>query len=191
MSKSAFAQAIITKLKGAIGTDGQQYSSGTATLAMSAVAQGITEYLISNTKVIIAYAGIIPGVPPTPDPVVVDTFSIIGSCAPTGPSNSFDSWIKQIEANIIAGFQLAPAGENGVVYPQKPFAISGITTAQSMLKSCHDTSDQNPQQKVWEIVCGGIMDWINTSAMNTAPGGATHPVAGSSGTANITKIIIT
>lgn len=191
MSKSAFAQTIISKLKAAIGVDGGNYSTGTATSAMVAVANGITEYLIANTTVTIAYSGIIPSTPPSPDPVITDIFQIIGTCAPTGPSNSFDAWIKQIETNIIAGFSLAPAGTAGVVFPQKPFLTPGITTVQSILKAKHDVSDNNPQQEMWEIICGGIMDWINSSAMNTIPGAATHPPVGSSGTANITKITIT
>ena len=190
MSKSAFAQTIISKLKSAIGTDGSGYSSSTATVAMTAVANGITEYLIANTKVTISYVGVIPGTPPVKDPVTSDTFDIIGSCAPTGPSNSFDSWIKQIESNIIAGFSLAPAGNAGVAFPQKPFLSPGIITVQSMLKSNHDVSDDNPQQKIWEIICGGIMDWINNLAMNATPGPATHTPPGSSGTAAITKITI-
>ena len=191
MSKSAFAQTIISKLKGAIGTDGGNYSSSTATAAMSAVANGITEYLIANTKVSISYAGVIPSTPPANDPTVTDTFKIVGSCAPTRPSNNFDSWIKQIEANIIAGFSLAPSGQAGVVFPAKPFLNPGIATVQSMLKSNHDVSDSDPQQKIWEIVCGGIMDWINGPAMNSTPGGGTHNPPGSSGPAQITKITIT
>ncbi len=191
MSKSAFAQTIISKLKAAIGVDGGNYSTGTASSAMVAVANGITEYIIANTTVMIAYSGIIPSTPPSPDPTVTDTFQIVGSCAPTGPSNSFDTWIKQIEANIIAGFSLAPAGKAGIVFPQKPFLTPGITTTQSMLKVNHDVSDKDPQQKIWEIICEGIMNWINSLAMNTTPGAATHPPVGSSGTANITKITIT
>lgn len=190
MSKSAFAQTIISKLKAAIGVDGGSYSTSTATSAMTAVANGITEYLIANTTVTIAYAGIIPGTPPTPDPLVIDSFKITGTCAPTGPSNSFDVWIKQVEANIIAGFSLAPKGTAGVAFAQKPFLNPGIATVQSMLKANHDVSDENPQQKIWEMICGGIMDWINSSAMNPAPGAATHQPPGSSGTANITKILI-
>lgn len=191
MSKSAFAQTVISKMKAAIGVDGGGYSSGTASSAMAAVAEGITEYLIANTKVTIAYSGMIPGSPPTPDPTVTDVFQIVGSCAPTGPSNNFDAWIKQIEVNIIAGFSLAPAGQAKVVFAQKPFSVPGITTLQSLLKSNHDVSDTDPQQKIWEIVCGGIMDWINGPAMNAVPGAATHPPAGSSGMANITKIVVT
>ena len=190
MSKSAFAQTIISKLKSSIGTSGKDYSAGSATAAMSAVAAGITEYLIANTTVVVAYVGIIPGIPPAPDPLVSDTFKIVGSCAPTGPSNSFDSWIKQIETNIIAGFQLAPMGSGGLVFPQKPFLPIGIVTTQVNLKATHDVGDKDPQQKVWEVVCGGIMDWINSLAMNVTPGAATHPTVSSTGTATITKITI-
>lgn len=157
---------------------------------MTAVANGITEYLIANTTVIVAYSGIIPGTPPAPDPTVTDSFQIVGSCAPTGPSDSFDAWIRQIETNIISGFSLAPAGQAKVVFAQTPFLSPGISTAQSLLKANHDVSDENPQQKIWEIICGGIMDWINGPAINPTPGPATHPTVGSTGTANITKITI-
>lgn len=190
MSKSAFAQTIIAKLAASIGKDGSNWGASHATTAMTAVAQGITEYLIANTTVMITYAGIVSATIPYPDPVVTDTFKIVGSCAPTGPSNSFDSWIKQIEANIIAGFQLAPLGNAGISFVQKPFLNPGIATTQAMLKSTHDINDKDPQQKVWEVVCGGIMDWINTLAMNVTPGFAARATAPSSGTASITKITI-
>lgn len=191
MSKQAFAKIIVNKMKGAIGTDGQSYSSGTAPAAMAAVAQGITEYLIQNTKVMIAYSGIIPGTPPSPDPCVVDTFKIVGTCAPPSQSNSFDAWLMQLQQNVIAGFMLAPSGNAGVMFPQKPFLAPGIRTTQANLKSAHSVDDKEPQQKIWEIVCDGLMQWINSSAMNPAPGAATHPPAGSTGIASITKIILT
>lgn len=191
MSKTAFAQTIINKLKAAIGTDGGSYTSGSALSAMAAVAQGITEYLIANTTVTIAYAGIVSATVPYPDPIIVDTFKIIGTCAPPSPANSFDSWIKQIETNIIIGFQLAPSGNAGVVFTQKPFLNIGIKTMQENLKSVHDVSDKDPQLKVWEVVCGGIMDWINSVALNSIAGPASRPTAPSVGTASITKITIT
>lgn len=191
MSKTTFAQTIIGKLKAAISTDGLSYTSGSATSAMSAVAQGITEYLIANTTVTISYAGVVAAVPPYPDPVVIDTFKIIGNCAPPSPSDSFDSWIRQIESNIIAGFQLAPMGNAGIVFAQKPFLNIGIATSQGDLKAIHDVSDKDPQLNVWEIVCGGIMDWINGIAMNSIPGSASRPTAPSTGVASITKITIT
>lgn len=191
MSKSAFASAIINKMKGAISTDGLSYSGGTASAAMSAVAQAITEYLIANTTVMVAYVGVIPGTPPTPDPVTTDTFKIVGTCAPPNPSDSFDAWLLQLQNNIIAGFKLAPTGNAGVMFPMKPFLAPGVTTSQMSLKSAHDVGDTDPQQKIWEIVCDGIMQWINSTAMNPVPGAGTRPIGPSSGTANITKIILT
>lgn len=60
MSRTAFAQTIIAKLEAAIHRDGLSFTEGTAPIAMQAVAAGITEYLIANTKVIISYSGMIP-----------------------------------------------------------------------------------------------------------------------------------
>lgn len=191
MSKTAFAQTIISKLKATIGTDGGSYTSGSSLSAMAAVAQGITEYLIANTTVTITYAGIVSATVPYPDPIIADTFKIVGTCTPPSLANSFDSWIKQIETNIITGFQLAPSGNVGVVFAQKPFLNVGIKTMQENLKSVHDVSDKDPQLKVWEVICGGIMDWINSVALNSIAGPASRPTAPSVGTASITKITIT
>lgn len=190
MSKSAFAQTIIAKLKGSIGTDGLSYENGSATAAMSAVAAGITEYIIANTTVKVFYSGIISTYPFPTDPVKSDTFKVVGSCATPSPSNGFDSWIKQIEANIIAGFQLAPMGSAGVAFPTKPFMNPGIITVQGNLKATHDVGDKDPQQKVWEVVCGGIMDWINGAAKNPLSGAASRASGPSTGMASIIKITI-
>ena len=62
---------------------------------------------------------------------------------------------------------------------------------QENLKSIHDVSDKDPQLKIWEVVCGGIMDWINSIALNSIAGPASRPTAPSAGTASITKITIT
>lgn len=191
MPASDFASLILTQLKGAIGTEGSSYNEGTASLAMTTVANAITQYIIANTTIVITYAGTLTTTPPSPDPIVMDTFNIMGSVAPPGPSNSFDDWIRQIETNIIAGFSLSPMGNGGVVFPQNPFSNPGITTSQSLLKAKHDIADKSPQQGVWEVVCQGIMDWINGLAINSTPGAATRPSGPSAGTATITKITIT
>lgn len=190
MSKTAFAQTIIGKLKSSISTNGGNYTSDSATSAMNAVAQGITEYLIANTTVTISYSGVVASVPPYPDPIIIDTFKIIGNCSAPSPANDFDSWIKQIESNIIAGFQLASIGNVGVIFVQNPFLNTGIATRQSDLKVAHNVSDEDPQLKIWEIVCGGIMDWINGVALNSVSGPASRPTAPSTGVASITKITI-
>lgn len=191
MAASDFATLILSQLVGAIGTEGGAYNEGTATLAMTAVADAMTQYIVSNTTVTISYAGIINSVTPSPDPVVIDTFKVEGKIVPTGPSNSFDDWIRQIETNIIAGFKLASIGNAGVMFAQSPFINPGIAVTQAMLKLQHDITDKSPQQGVWEIICQGIMDWINSIALNPTPGSASRPTGPSTGTAIITKIIIT
>lgn len=191
MSAKAFADTIIGKLSDAIGTEGTSFNEGSASTAMIAVAQGITEYLITNTTVTIAYAGVITTPPNPADPVVTDVFTIQGACAPTGPSNSFDDWISKIEANIIAGFQLSPLGAAGVAFPINPFLNPGIPISQEILKNAHNIDDDNPQSKIWEIICQAILDWGNGTAMNTAVSAATRTTGPSSGTASIIKITIT
>ena len=191
MSKSLFASTIINKINAAIGRVGFDYSESSAFSAMNAVAQGITEYLIQNTIVTVQYTGIVQTTYPYPDPVISDTFKIVGNCAPTSPSDSFDTWIKQIEANIITGFQLAPSGNIGVIFTQNPFINTGIKTMRDHLTSIHNVLDEDPQHKVWEIICGDIMDWINGIAKNTISGSASRPSGRSVGTATITKITIT
>lgn len=191
MSKSAFAQAIMAKLDGAIGKDGLSYTSDFAPIAMQAVADAVTEYLKANTTVTVAYSGTLTTTPPSPDPVTQDTFKITGECAPPSPSDNFDSWISEIESNIIACFMLENQGRQGLRFPIQPFANTGIPTLQDDLKAVHDVSDENPQQKVWEVVCGGIMEWINGTAKNPAGGSATRPSGPSTGMAQITGITIT
>lgn len=191
MSASLFASTIIDKVNAAIGRVGQNYTESSVYTAMEAVAQGITEYIIQNTTVTVQYTGMVQVAVPYPDPVVADTFTVVGNCAPTGPSDHFDDWIRKIETNIITGFDLTPSGTAGITFAQKPFLVPGIPTLRSQLTAAYDISDEDPQHKVWEIICGGIMDWINGIAMNVTPGAATRPLGPSVGTAVITKITIT
>ena len=94
-----------------------------------------------------------------------------------------------LQTNIIAGFSLAPAGEDyATVFAMKPFLTPGVSVSRSTLTAAHDVRDSNPQQKIWEIVCGAIMDWINGGALNPTPGPATR--IDSAGVANITSITI-
>lgn len=193
MSAITFAQSIIGKLESSIGTSGKDFTATSAGMAMAAVAQAISEYIVANTTVTVSYAGVMTATG-TPDPMVLETFTVTGQCAPTGPSDSFDGWIHQIESNIIAGFMLSQSGLKGLGFVQSPFLTPGIAISQSNLKSTHDVSDTNPQLKVWTVVCQGIMDWINGPAMNPTPGPASFPALSptpvSSGVATITKIII-
>ena len=189
MSKQAFASSIISRLRSAVGTDGGSYTASTASAAMNAVVAAISDYLIANTTVTIAYEGVMTS-NGAPDPNVSDTFKIVGSCATPGPSDNFDAWIALLQANIIAGFSLAPAGdEHGTVFVMKPFLTPGVGISRSDLTAAHDVRESNPQQQIWEIVCGAIMDWINGGALNPTPGAAARTE--SAGTASIVNIAIT
>lgn len=188
MSKYLFADKIISKIKDAIGTDGQNFVDNVATRAAQAVADGITEYLIDNTIVTIQYQGVIPGTPPTADPINIDTFKIQGKCASIGPANSFESWIEQIETNIIAGFMLESKGQLGVLFSMQPFLNTGLIVSQSSLKAVCESNPKDPQKATWEIICDGILTWLNGNAMNQTVGAGTH--ATSTGPANITKITV-
>lgn len=191
MSARTFADSIISKLESAIGKDGSAFTEQSASVAMNAVAEAISEYLVENTTVSVAYVGIIDNPPNLPDPVVADTFKIVGSCAPFGPANSFDNWIRQVETNIIRGFTLAPMGTASLTFAQTPFSSPGITITRAILTEAHNVNDKNPQSSIWTLICQSIMDWINTTAMNPTPGPAKRISGPSTGTANIVKITVT
>lgn len=188
MSKSAFASLIISKMNSAIARDGQGYSSGTPNVANAAVADAVTTYIIANTTVMIAYKGIMKATPHPADPVVVDTFKVVGTCAPpTG--TDFGSWIKSLQNNIVSGFSLAPSGAAGVVFPCKPIQTGNLTISLGDLTNIHTGNDTNPQTPVWEHICEKLLDWLNNpGTVNKTSGVASRPV--SDGTANCTSIII-
>lgn len=191
MSKQAFAQTVISKVAAAIGTSGSDFSSSSASSAMAAIASGISEYIVANTSIAVSYKGMIPGSPPVADPLIADSFKVVGVCAPPSPSNSFDTWVKQIETNIMAGFQFAPSGKAGVVMAGLPFAKPGLIIAQANITTAVQSNAQNLQLKVWEVICGGVMDWINSSAASPMVFTASNRATLSVGTASIVKITIT
>lgn len=191
MGKTDFAKAVIARISSSIGKNGNNYSSASATAAMNAVAAAITEYLISHVAVAVSYSGVIPGTPPTPDPIASDVFKIVGACTPPSPSQGFDEWIANLETSIISGFTLAPQGNAGVVFAQRPFINAGVSVRQSDLKSMHNPQDTNPQQQIWETVCDSIIRWLSETSANTVPGAASRPAASSTGMASITRITVT
>lgn len=164
MSASSFASMIIGQLASAIGTDGSCYNNATMGLAQNTIAAAITSYILANAKVACSYAGIIPGTPPMPDPVVADTFMLVGTCAPV-TATSFEAWVTQLESNIANGFQLAPSGMAGVTPTSvaKPLIANGLLSQmlqQSLLKASHEANKGAPQQPVWEIICNMIISWF-------------------------------
>lgn len=191
MSKIDFAKLIISQLESAIGKDGSGFAESSSTTAMSAIADAITSYLINNVTVTISYSGILPPPASTPDPVVTDIFKITGECTPVSVSDSFTSWLAQIEANIISGFTLQPKGENGIIFSQQPFINPGIALTQMDIMSAHLGNENNPQQVVWELICEKIITWLETIAINVTPGPSSNSLSSSTGIAYITAINIT
>ena len=161
MSASSFADKIIDKLDSAVGKDGYSYSSATSGIANQAIAEAVTEYLTDNTKINVAYVGTIPGPPPTPDPIVSDVCPITGSCAPPF-GTTFDTWIKSLESNIVAGFFIN-RGQAGVTpISPAPAFIPGLSISQVSLRSTHENNLDDPQKPVWEVITGAILSWLNS-----------------------------
>lgn len=198
MSASSFATIIINKIDSAIGKAGDKYNSDTPKQALKAMAEGITEYILDNTKVIITYAGTIPGPPPVPDPLVSDTAKVKGKMDPPSPSTysggsdtatPFNTWVKEIESKIMAGFEV-DKGTGGIepISPTKSFQISGLKISQADLGKAHEDNLDKPQQAVWEEITKQIIAWINTITITyPAKNGNTN----STGTASVAKMTIT
>ena len=168
MSKSTFASLVIRQLDGSVGRDGSTYTSATPGQANTAIALAITEYITTKIKLNITYLGTTITAPPTPD-TGTDSVMILGTCAPP-VGIDFNSWLASIETNIMAGF-LVGSGEGGIIpmTPTNAFILPGLSTfiTQSMLRSEHENNLEDPQRPVWEAICGGIIDWIDSSIVKT------------------------
>lgn len=193
MSKLTFASTIINKIKTASGADGSSYNSSTPYSCQQAIADGITEYLLDNTKVKIQYNGILTT--GGTDPIREDTFNLQGKCASLGVPSNFSSWVSSIQSGIATGFNTEPDGENGVMVTLQPFnPITGaLAISQDALKNAHQNSHNDPTEDVWEVVCEQIMNWINSDmALNEAMKGVPASIPGvSSGTCDLVSISIT
>lgn len=190
MPASSFADIIISKLNSAIGRDGFSYSSSTPGIANKAIAEGVTDYLLANTSILVSYSGIIPGTPPIPDPTVIDTESITGKCDPP-EGDEFDEWVSDLESKIVSGFFIGP-GQVGVT-STSPNSIncfaSGLSITRDDIKSVHTNNLDDPQKLVWTKICSEILLWLNSC--NIGGYGAINSSTGSSGSATVTKTIVT
>lgn len=193
MSKEAFAKLIITKLRSAVGADGAKYTSDTPTKAQQALAAAITEYLIANTVVKISYVGVLTSGTGT-DTVVTDTLKIAGSCGSIGKPSDFPSWVNKIQSVIASSFSVVSPGVNGVVVQFQPFnsAKGALQIPQGDLKAVFEKNMSDPTNAVWQVICGKIIDWINSN-LGKNPAitaiSATRPGV-SAGTASLTSITI-
>lgn len=192
MSKESFASLIITKLKEAVGKDGSAYSTNTATLAQSAIAEAITEYLLANTTITISYEGVLTS--GGADVIASDTMKIAGSCKLTSVPTQFDSWVSVLQSAIASAFVVQPPSTQGVVTAFPPFSsITGaLQISQSKLKKVHEVNASNPALSVWSEVCNAILDWLNSDAgLNPNAVEITATRSGiSSGTATLLSISV-
>jgi hypothetical protein len=107
LTPSGLANEIVNTLKGISG-------DAMAAQMMPKLGQAITKYLTKNTMVTYSWSGIMPGVPPVPDPVVMyTTTQIVGNItlSPTGAIDPVTHGMilgKQITDGIKT-FQIMPA----------------------------------------------------------------------------------
>lgn len=192
MSKTIFANLILTNLQGAIGHDSSQYTNATSTLAQSAIATAITQYLIANTTITISYNGVLTN--GGADVIASDTMKIAGTCATLSIPSDFNSWVAALQSSIASSFVVTPPSTQGVITTFQPFnsAVGALQISQSDLKTAHNNNIKAPALSVWEVICGKILDWLNSSSgKNPAATAITATRTGvSSGTATLVSISV-
>lgn len=185
MAAIEFANKIIEKLNNSIGVDGSKYNSNTPTIANIAIAEGVTEYLLSNTTISVSYVGTTTTTPPSPY-VTTDSCKITGSCSPP-IGTDFNTWIKSLESNIVAGFFIS-SGISVIPVTPPPAFILGLIITQLSVRQEHLNNLNSPQLAVWKVICQSILDWLNRIVSLPYP--ATTTVPPSAGTSTITKITV-
>ena len=184
MAATDFANKIIQKMKGGIGTDGGGYGASTPTSANAAIAEAVTEYILEHAVITASYTGTMPN--GSADPLVIDTFKVVGSCAPVRVCSHFDDWLTILRDHIADGFRLAPSGNAGLVFPAKPFnpVAPIVLSRDGDLKGIASAGGSGVQQNVWTRICQAVLAWLNGAPNPSATGPATH--SSSTGNAVVT-----
>lgn len=193
MGKAAFASLVISKLKSAIGSNGSIYTADTPDKAQTAIAEAITEYLIANTTISISYSGTLT-TGTGADPIIADTMKITGVCDKIGKPENYAAWIKRIQTVISSSFSVVSPGTDGVIVDFNPFnpTDGALQIPQADLTSIYQNNMDAPAQAVWEVICGKILDWLN-STTGKNPTATVLPATRtgvSAGTASLVSITI-
>lgn len=194
MPASLMADKIISSLSSSLGKDGSKFNASKKSDGEKAIAKAITDYIISNTKITVSYAGTLPS--GTPDPIVADVCEVEGKMAPLvmGEKSTFSDWIKKLKEEITKGFTIKQ-GKAGVktLSPTKAFEKGSIGTKQDDLKNAHLDNKDNPQKAVWTKICEGILKWLNSSGPMRSPIPAQNTRSQSKGTPgmSVIKVIVT
>ena len=193
MGKEKFASLVIAKLKTAIGIDGSKYVNDTPTKAQKAIAEAITEYLTANTTVTISYSGTLNS-GGSADPIVTDTLKISGQCSAISKPSGFVPWIQELQSVISSSFSVMSPGTDGVVVSFNPFNSTkqALQISQKELYDAYQHSISDPIQVIWEVLCGKLLDWLNSEAgKNPSATSITANRTGvSAGVASLTKITV-
>lgn len=116
------------------------------------LAKVLGDYLVANIQVAISYAGIIPGTPPVPDPIVADVLPMTGSISSLS-NVDFDTWVQSVETGIMTGLQLSDPGLMKVK-PMAPLVVfkKGLSTLlnQNVIYNIH-TNPSGPMYR-WEEI---------------------------------------
>lgn len=189
MPADKFAEAIISEMKSAIGQGGESFDNSTPIKANQAIAKAITDYLTENTKIVVSYSGVITSTG-LPDPLVVDTLSIVGTCKPPGTASNFETWILELGLNIQNGFLLSNGTAGIVPAPSPCFVGSPLVILGEELKQLHinNLDSEDLQKLIWEFICNKIIAWLNL--MIGAPYTGVNSNTGSVGAGASTKTIV-
>lgn len=193
MGKAMFASVVVGKLREAIGTDGAKYESDTPVKAQEAIAEAITEYLVANTTVEIAYNGTL-NTGTGADPITVDSMKVSGKCEGIGKPSDYETWVKKMQEMIAKTFVVVSPGVGGIVTTFKPFnATEGaLKIEQNKLREAYQSATSNYAQAVWEVICGEILDWLNSDMGKnpTAKGVAATRTGISTGVASLERVTV-
>lgn len=172
MSAESLGRSIRNKIN---SIPASSYNSGTPAIVGSIYCTELTNYLLTNCKLVGNYTGIIPGVPPTPEAAPMDQWSVVGSVAPCTPSSAgFDPWISQIESAIKVGIYTGM----GVSHPLAPVpAFPGLVLSpyinQSMLYSISNGATRDVSIDCHVAIITGIFNAMMTPGayVPTVPAG--------------------
>ena len=140
-----------------------------ANITMRKLGQAIAEYLCDNTTVMYSWVGIMPGTPPTPDPVVIcQSTKLMGTfvCTPTNATTAVQHGI-QLGEQIRSGIgQLKAVPPTGFTIPPATFA----NAAPILLMPTQATSSFQHWLQWASTIITTFMTYINPTPLAGAHG---------------------
>lgn len=159
LNAPALANKIVSAIK----------NQSNADVTMQKLGQAIAEYLCDNTTVVYSWVGIMPGTPPTPDPVVVcQSTKLMGTfvCTPTHATTAVQQGI-QLGEQIRSGIgQLKAVPPAGFTIPPATFA----NAAPILLMPTQATSSFQHWLQWASIIITTFMTYINPTPLAGAHG---------------------